>query len=253
MLGRKLVDHSSFDQKTFFAWTCQYVYGIIFLIVLITYRKDVERVSIGLILILLLTLLVIGNRQQKLDLIVQSPRSSTSRLFSILICLVSLNLILMSIHSHPAVRNMFGGDFITADSEKSELVATEYISSLPQCRSFNADVSKCTLFLHTNSSSPFIRTHESGVNKLYLFWSAFSPKWEQSILESGRKDSLDLLCSNRGFLLNSKDGVEIVRNYIGETRNVFIDSIPISSVDDTNAEIGKNVFLTIGSSAGGCQ
>jgi len=253
ILSRKIVDPSSSGQRNFFAMTFQYVYGIFFFIILITYRKDVERVSIGLLLLLLLILLVIGYRQHKLELIVQVPKSSTLKIFPILICFVSLNLILVSIHSHPAVRNVFGGDFNTADSEKLELVATEYISSLPQCRGFNAEDSKCILFLHTNSSSPFIRTRESSVNKLYLFWSAFSPKWEQSILESGQKDSLDLLCSNRGFLLNSKDGVEIVRNYIGEVRNVFIDSMPISSVAGTNAEIAKDVFLTVGSSTGGCQ
>ena len=252
ILGRKILDRSSSGQKTLLAMTYQYVYGIFFFIILITYRKDVERVSIGLILTLLLTLVVIGYRQQKLELIVQVPRSFRLKLFSILICFISLNLMLISINSHPAVKNIFGGDFITADSEKAESVATDYISSLPQCREFNAEIPKCILFLHTNSSSPFIRTHESNVNKLYLFWSAFSPKWEQSILDSGRRDSLDLLCSNRGFLLNSKDSVEIVRNYIGDVRNVFIDSIPISSLAGSNAEIGKNVFLTVGSSRGGC-
>ena len=252
VLNRKILDRSSSGQKTFLALTFQYIYGVLFFIALITYRKDVQRVSIGLILVFLLILIVIGYKQEKLELIEQIPKNFSSKLFSTLIYSVCLVLMLSTIQAHPAVRNIFGGEFHTHDSEKSELIATEYISSLPQCSQFNTGVPKCVLFLHTNSSSPFMRTHESNVNKLYLFWSAFSPKWEQSILDSGRKDSLDLLCSNRGFLLNSKDGVAIVKNYIRDARSVLIDSIPVSTMAGSKGQIGNEVFLTIGASAGGC-
>ena len=246
------MERSSTAKLPLFLMTFQYIYGLLFFIVLITYRKDVQHVSIGLIISFVSILIVIGYSNERFNPIVPLSKGFLSKLFPVLICTISLILMLNTIQNRPGVRNIFGGNFIASDFEKSELVATKYISSLPQCKDSEIRARKCTLFLHTNSSLPFAQTQNTNVRKLYLFWSAFSPKWEESILDSGGRDSLDLLCSNRGFLLNSEDSVAIVRNYIGEARDVLIDSIPVSSMADSKGLIGRGISLTVGSSVGKC-
>ena len=69
---------------------------------------------------------------------------------------------------------------------------------------------------------------------------------------TGAEDSLDLLCSDKGFLLNSKESVGFVANFIKQKRNDTLNSISLSSLfPETDPEFEK-IYLTLGTSKRGC-
>jgi hypothetical protein len=134
----------------------------------------------------------------------------------------------------------------------TEYEVAKYLDTLPQCLGSVPPDYKCVLFSHTNEIQPFTRPEGGNVRHLYLFWSAFSPLWEDSVLRTGKRDSLDLICSNTGFVLNRYDQVITIKNYIFESRGVSIDVIPVNSIDDLKNIVDPEYYLTYGSNQGGC-
>ena len=225
----------------------QCLYGICFMFLLALYTKFVDRVFIGLILSLIIIIVVIepenckfSKRTLKLDLLTG-------------ITLVALSLIVFqTIDKHPSFGKILGGNQDLNTYQKAEVAALGYISQLPQCADNNLLANHCVLFLHTNSYPPFELAPETNIRELYLFWSAFSPKWMEVVKSTGAGDSLDLLCSNKGFLLNSRESVGFVASYIKEKRNDTLNSISLSSLFPKTDPDFEKIYLTLGTSKRGC-
>jgi len=246
-------DHQLFSSKMFKhiirsnIAVFQCLYGICFMFLLALYTKFVDRVFVGLILSLIVMVVVVepenykfAKRTLKLDLLAG-------------VALISLTLIVFqTIDKHPSFGRTLGGNHAPGTYQKAEVAALGYISQLPQCADSNLDLNYCVLFLHTNSYPPFELSPETNVRELYLFWSAFSPKWMKVVKGTGAEDSLDLLCSDKGFLLNSKESVGFVANFIKQKRNDTLNSISLSSLfPETDPEFEK-IYLTLGTSKRGC-
>jgi hypothetical protein len=226
----------------------QCLYGISFMFLLAFYAKSVDRVFIGLLLNLIVFVVLLEPENCKL-----LKNSFRLDLFAG-IALLSLSLVVsQTIDMRPSLGKILGGSQALGGYQKAEVAALAYIAQLPQCNERILVSQSCVLFLHTNNYPPFEQIPESKVRRLYLFWSAFSPKWKEVVGSTGAKDSLDLLCSKKGFLLNSKQSVGFVENYIQEKRNVALKSVPLSSLSlETDPEF-EEIFLTLGSSNLGCS
>jgi hypothetical protein len=225
-------------------------YGIIYIITLILIRKDVPRITEGLVIYLMAaTVLLSGLKIRNL------PQSESSvkkqgRIDFMILALV-LVLCVVTLTNHPTRREFFGGG-TTAIYDEQEFRVLSYITRQPQCKVYKPYETSCVLFMHTNKTPPFEGILSSDVRVLYLFWSSFSPRWLAAIDDTGSADSLDLLCSNKGFLMSADSSVTLVKNYIYHKRGVQIGSIPVGSLDVIPDLKQSNLELTTGSSPGSC-
>jgi hypothetical protein len=225
----------------------QCIYGIFLLFLLALYTKNVDRVFIGLILSLIVIVVVVEPENYKF-----SKKALRLDLLAG-IGLVSLSLLaFQTIDKHPSLGKFVGGKHVLTSYQKAEIAALGYISQLPQCVDKNLDSQYCVLFLHTNSYPPFEPVPETNVRRLYLFWSAFSPTWKEVINGTGAEDSLDLLCSGKGFLLNSKESVGFVESFIKQKRHDTLKSVPLSSLFPKNDPNFEKIYLTVGTINRGC-
>ena len=225
----------------------QCLYGICFMFVLALYTKFVDRVFIGLILNLIVIIALIVPENCKF-----SKRTFNLDLLAGVGLLALSLIVFQTIDKHPSFGKLSGGHQPLGTYQKAEVAALGYISQLPQCADNNLAPHDCVLFLHTNSYPPFQPAPETNVKELYLFWSAFSPEWIEVINNTGTEDSLDLLCSNRGFLLNSRESVGFVASFIKQKRNDTLKSVSLSSLFPKTDPGFEKIYLTLGTSKGGC-
>lgn len=226
----------------------QCLYSICFMFLLAHYTKIADRVFVGLILVLFVIVVLVEpvipkftKRTLKLDLLAGMA----------LLALI-LN-VFQTIEQRPSLGKLVGGDQPLGTYQKAEVAALGYISHLPQCADDNLASGFCVLFLHTNSYPPFEQAPETNVRKLYLFWSAFSPKWLEVVNGSGAEDSLDLLCSDNGFLLNSRESVEFVASFIKQKREETLRTISLFSIFPKIDPGFEKIYLTVGSNNRSCK
>ena len=234
--------------RTYFESLFQYLYSLIFLMFLFATSKNVHRVSDGLFLILI----ILG--VAKLSLVTTSTRRVNNRfeLFNSFVKLHRFLVPLVIIVSFVFYRGSPDIRFMGKDQFIPEYEVAKYLDTLPQCLGSTPSDYKCVLFSHTTSFQPFTRPEGGNVRHLYLFWSAFSPLWEDSVLQTGKRNSLDLICSNTGFVLNRYDQIITIKNYILETRGVSIDVVPVNSIGVLKNIVDPRYYLTLGSNQGGC-
>jgi len=230
------------------------IYGFIVLVVLTTVRKNVDRVSISLsllvIVVSILSLAQLRVGQTSLNFQKSGTLLSSSRFLA---CILSCILCIQVVVSHPHIRNIFGGHNSIASLSNGAVEATRFIDRQSACVAGNSRHSKCVLFMTTNRWLPFERVPLSDVRELYTFWSAFSPLWQDSIRATGSPSGSLLLCSPKGYFLGSKSEATAVQLYVFKQTGVEISVLNLGQAVGATQIKNQDLYITAGPQSGGCS